>query len=192
MRNVAYPLIAGLFAGCGAAPPEQPPLEATLAVMTEIRPGMPLDDMLQRLDAYLVSALEARMDGDAINDFRRAEAISDRLLEARLPFEWITEEQYSLESRLRQIQSRADRVLAQIETGAPRDSMLLDLQGLRTEVVRLRETVARGGTRAPPSIHTLLERGDTAGARRPAQADRPAQPTGPRPIGTPVPPGGGR
>jgi hypothetical protein len=201
MRKVAFVLIVPLFAGCGASPPDPEPMEATASIMGEVRPGMPLDEMLQVLENYLVSAIQGRMEGDAVNDFRRAEAISDRLLEARLPFEWITQQQYSLQSRLRQIQSRADRVLAQLETAAPRDTMLMDLHGLHEDVVQLREALARGGTRAPPPIHRLLAgESDTVGVgeRRqrlqqqqgteaPAQ---PAQPTGPRPIGTPVRPPG--
>lgn len=197
MRNVAFLLIPTVLAGCGAAAPDPPPMEATVSVMDEVRTGMPLEEMLHILDEYLYRALEGRMEGDAVADFRRAEAISDRLLEARPPFEWIAAEQYSLSARLRQIQSRADRVLAQLVTGAPRDTMLADLRTLREEVVRLRETVARGGTRAPPSIHRLLQGGDTAGAgfraqQRQQQGAQPPQqrPTGPRPIGTPVPPGG--
>jgi hypothetical protein len=201
MRKFAFVLIVPLCAGCRASPPDPEPMEATASIMAEVRPGMPLEEMLQILDSYLVSAIEGRMEGESVNDFRRAEAITDRLLEARLPFEWIAQEQYSLQSRLRQIQSRADRVLAQLETAAPRDTMLMDLHGLHSDVARLREAVAQGGTRAPPPIHRLLTGGgDTAGVgeRRqrlqqqqgteaPAQ---PTQPTGPRPLGTPVRPPG--
>jgi hypothetical protein len=178
-----------LCAACGAAPQPEP-TRASVAIMTEVRPGAPLDEILQLLDEHLVRALEGRMEGESVEDFRRAEAISDRLLEAFMPFEWIDSEQYSLESRLRQVQSQADRVLAMLETGFPRDSMLDELRVLREQVVGLRGTIAAGGTRAPPHIHQLLHGGDTAGtaARREFQQQRPPQPTGPRPIGTPLPP----
>lgn len=159
------------------------------AVLSEIQPGMPLDDMLEILDAYLVRSMSGRLEGDAVADYRRAEAITDRLLEARQPFEWIPDEQYSLESRLRQLQSTADRIMAQLETGAPRDSMLLDLRIMRAEVLQLRETIARGGTRAPPPLDRLLHGGDTVS--RPGQQPgtaQPAAPTGPRPLGTPIRP----
>jgi hypothetical protein len=184
-----------LAAACGMSPQEDPGMQATAAIMAEIQPGAPLDDVLAFMDEHLVRALEGRMDGEAVLDFRRAEAISDRLLETRMPFEWIADQQYSLEARLRQVQSLADRVLAMLETGQPRDSVLAEVELLRTQVVTIREIVARGGTRAPPHIHVLLGGGDTvgAGARREFQQQppqQPAQPQGPRPLGAPVPPGG--
>lgn len=168
------------------------PGDATAAVMTQIRPGMPLDEMLQQLDQQLALALQGQLEGEAVEHFRRAEAISDRLLEARLPFEWLTAEQYSLESRLRQIQSLADRVLAQLNTGTPRDTVLLELRLLRGEVLRLRETVAQGGGRAPTPLRELLA--DTARLRRPVTptepAAAPAATRTPVPLGTPVTTGG--
>jgi hypothetical protein len=196
--QIVTPLL--FVVGCGAAPQPDQPARASVAIMTEVRPGMPLDDILLLMDEHLVRALEARLEGEAaLNDFRRAEAISDRLLEARMPFEWIAAEQYSLEARLRQVQSQADRVLAMLETGMPRDTTLTELRLLRHQVVGLRETVAQGGTQAPPHIQDLLSGGDTAGtgARRQFQQEQQQQqqqqqPRGPRPIGTPVPPAGGR
>ncbi|HSJ24121.1 MAG TPA: hypothetical protein VK929_05580 [Longimicrobiales bacterium] len=183
-----------LAAACGAAPQSEPPMQATAAIMTEVRPGAPLDEVLQLMDAHLVRALEGRLEGEALQDFRRAEAISDRLLETRMPFEWITSEQYSLEARLRQVQSLADRILAMVEIGASRDSIVADTELLRESVLRIRELIAQGGTPAPPHIHRLLQGGDTAGtaARREfiQQQGQPARPTGPRPLGQPIPPGG--
>jgi hypothetical protein len=198
MRNTVLILSIVAIPACGAAPQEEAPMQAATAIMMELQPGAPLDEMLELLDEHLVRALEGRLEGTAVNDFRRAEAITDRLLEARLPFEWFAAQQYSLESRLRQIQSMADRVLAMLDTGAPREEVLTELRLLREEVVRLREAVARGGTQAPPPIGRLLQGGDTAAARVRAQqraqeaAPQPAAPRGPTPIGTPVPPGGGR
>jgi hypothetical protein len=199
MKNIALILSVCAIAACGAAPPDESPMQATAAIMMELRPGTPLEELLHMLDEHLVRAMAGRMEGDAVSDFRRAEAITDRLLEARLPFEWFAHEQYSLQSRLRQIQSMADRVMAMLDTGAPRDAMLTDLRLLRTEVVRLREAVAQGGTRAPPPIGRLLS-GDTVGAGEvragsqpgaPAES-APAPPTGPRPLGAPVRPPDGR
>lgn len=165
-------------------------MQSSAAVMLEIRPGTPLDSMLYRLDALLAGALAGRMEGEAIIDFRRAEALSDRLLEASLPFEWIPGDQYSLQSRLRQIQSAADRILAQLDTGAPREPMLEELRALRSDVISLRATVAEGGTRAPPPIERLLRFGDTTFVRPAAAGTGPAPapgPRGPLPIGTPIP-----
>src|SRR5690606_2747230 len=141
-------------------PPDESP-QATIALMSEIRPGTPLDEMLELLDQHLVNAMAGQLEGSALDEFSRAEAITDRLLEARMPFEWIPSESYSLESRLRQIQSSADRVMAQLRTRAPRPQTLQDLRTLRSDVARLRQTVAAGGVPAPIPVERLLA-GDTA------------------------------
>jgi hypothetical protein len=193
MRFAALILLTSLVAACGptAAPDDAP--EATIAVMAEIRPGTPLDEMLGTLDAHLVNAMAGQLDGDAGDEFLHAEAITDRLLEARMPFEWIPSESYSLESKLRQIQSSADRIMAQLRTAAPRPQMLQDLRALRTDVARLRQTLAAGGVPAPIPVERLLS-GDTAFAVgspiTPSAAPDGAAPSGPAPLGTPVPPGG--
>ena len=142
------------------------------------------------LDRHLVNAMAGQLDGSAGEEFLRAEAMTDRLLEARMPFEWIPSESYSLESKLRQIQSSADRVLAQLRTAAPTPQMLQDLRLLRTDVARLRQIVAAGGASAPIPVNRLLS-GDTAesvgGAVAPSGAPDPQAASPPRPLGTPVP-----
>jgi hypothetical protein len=182
-----------LAAACGAPAQPEPQVAATAAIMTQVQAGAPLQNLLEMMEEHLALASEGRMEGQAVVDFRRAEAISDRLLEARLPFEWIAEEQYSVGARLRQIQSKADRVLAMLETGVPRDSVLAELELLRGQVARMQETIAQGGTQAPPHIHLLLQGGDTAGAgarrqfqQQQQQQQQPQPPQGPRPIGAPV------
>jgi hypothetical protein len=191
MRNVVLVLSILLLAACGPTPQDERPAQSATAVMVAVQPGMPLDSLLYMMEQHLVNALAGRLEGDAANEFRRAEALSDRLLEARLPFEWIPDQQYSLGSRLRQIQSLADRVLAQLETGVPRDTVLDELQLLREEVVRVRQLVARGGIRAPPPIDRLLEvgRDPRAAPRAVGEAAGPPAAQGPAgPIGTPIPP----
>jgi hypothetical protein len=213
MKNVTSILLlplALLLAGCPRPQLDDPPMRATFAIMQEVPPGAPLEELLVTLEELLRSALYGRMEGAALADFRRAEALSDRLLEARMPFEWIPGEQYRLGSRLRQLQSTADRVLAMQETGRPRDSVVAELQLLYDQVRRAQAIVAAGGTVAPPDIHQLLRAADPAGAgtRRgfqqqqrqpqppqpqppqPQQQPQPPQPP-PVPVGTPVPPGGG-
>ncbi|HEX2168332.1 MAG TPA: hypothetical protein VHG09_13945 [Longimicrobiales bacterium] len=188
MRSTALVLLTTLVACGPTTPPDDVP-EATIAVMAEIRPGTPLHDMLEMLDQHLVNAMAGQLEGTAGDEFLRAEAITDRLLEARMPFEWIPSENYSLESKLRQIQSSADRVLAQLRTAAPRPQMLQDLRSLRTDVALLRRTVAAGGGPAPVPIDRLMS-GDTS-----IFAERSISPTGspdtqspsaPAPLGTPV------
>ena len=189
MKYSALLLLILLASACGpTAPPDNSP-EATIEVMAEIRPGTPLDEMLEKLDQHLVNAMSGQLDGDAGNEFLRAEAITDRLLEARMPFEWIPSQSYSLESKLRQIQSSADRVLAQLRTAAPKPQMLQELRTLRTDVAMLRQTVAAGGAPAPVPVDRLLS-GDTAmiggGSITPTGAPDTEPAAGPAPLGTPV------
>lgn len=189
MRYTALPVFILLAAACGpTSPPDSSP-QATIEVMAEIRPGTPLEELLERLDRHLVNAMAGELDGNAGREFLRAEAMTDRLLEARMPFEWIPAESYSLESKLRQIQSSADRILAQLRTGAPRQQMLQDLRALRTDVARLRQTVAAGGAPAPVPVERLLS-GDTANVTTspitPSGTPDTQRPSGPTPLGTPV------
>jgi hypothetical protein len=190
MRKFVPVLFLTLLAACGPTPQDELPMHSAAAVMLEVRPGMPLDSLLHVLDGYLARAQEGWLEGEAAIDFRRAEALTDRLLESRMPFEWIPDQQYSLESRLRQIQSLADRVLAMLDTGVQRDTVLAELDLLRQEVIGVRQLVARGGTRAPPPIERLLQLGaEGRGQAQPAggAAGQPARPTGPQPLGTPQP-----
>ncbi|HEX6307227.1 MAG TPA: hypothetical protein VFZ69_03505 [Longimicrobiales bacterium] len=190
MKSIALLLFTCMLAGCGPSRPADDSPQATYAVLAQVRPGTPLEEMLEMLDRHLVNAMAGEMEGDALTEFNRAEAITDRLLEARMPFEWIPAEQYSLESRLRQIQSSADRVMAQVRVRVPRTQMLQDLRLLRTDVARLRQIVAAGGTAAPTAVERLLA-GDTAEIRPAPPASTPDnQPRGPRPLGTPLPPDG--
>jgi len=191
MRAVLLLCIA--LAACGPSDAADAADPASVAILAEIRAGMPLDSLLYMIDEHLVRATAGGMEGDAALQFLRAEALTDRLLEARAPFEWLTSERYSVEARLRQIQSSADRVRAQVQTAAPREIMLQDLRTLRNEVVQLRQALTKGGTRAPPDIHQLLA-SDTVRLRPGAGAEgaAPAAPSGPQPLGTPIaapPPG---
>ena len=90
------------------------------AALAPVASGMPLADMLERLGAVLDSAVAGDLSDDEIDArLYRAEAITDRLLDSRLPFEWLTAERYSVDARLRQIQALADRVTAQLRSRAP-------------------------------------------------------------------------
>lgn len=184
MRSLSIVLCL-LIAACDAG--SEPDVPATpIAAAGAVRAGMPLDSMLYQLDLRLTEAIERQLDDQGTSSFIAAETITDRLLEARMPFEWLDDQDYSVQARLRQIQSAADRVMARIRTDVDGAQTMTDLRGLREDVVALRRAIARGGTRAPPDIHALLA-SDTV--RQPTQ--RPAArdtPTGPRPIGEPLPP----
>ncbi|MEX1182476.1 MAG: hypothetical protein WEF86_04520 [Gemmatimonadota bacterium] len=170
----------------GAGTATQDAEHAAIEVMAAVDPGMPLDEMLKLLDEYLANAQISGMESDGEEYFLRAEAVSDRLLQARMPFEWIPSEQYTLGSRLRQVQSTADRVLALLQTGAARPILLEEVEALRADVIDLRKTVAQGGAPAPPSIEALLAADSTRVAATASPQADPVTPTRPQPLGTPI------
>jgi len=152
------------------------------AALTQITSTTPVAQGLALLQQELEPVLAGDIDEtDANNHLLRAEALTDRLLETRLPFQWLSGENYGLDSRLRQIQARADRVVAQIRGAAARDSVVSDVRALHQDVSDLRAAIAAGGTRAPPALEQLLA--DYQASRR-ALPPRPPAP-GPAPPATP-------
>lgn len=125
-------------------------------VLTSALEPLGLEERLALLDRELAEG-EARdeIDDHAIARFFRAEAITDRLLESNVPYAWLAEG-YDLESRLRQIQSLADRVVAQIRRGAAEEGIMADVAVLRRQVADLRRALGEGGGEAPPSLDALL------------------------------------
>jgi hypothetical protein len=155
----------------GAAGAAAPPPAAALA---EISSTTPLDEGLDMLERELTPVLEDEVDDvERTARLLRAEAITDRLLETRLPFEWLDAENYGLDARLRQIQGLGDRVVAQLRSGAPDDSLRADVANLRNDVRDLRAAIAEGGRRAPPSLEQLLSDFE-ANRRRPPPPRPPA------------------
>lgn len=123
--------------------------------------GIQLHQALGLLDRELVGALRADLDGPGRDAFVRAEAISDRLLETRFPFQWLRSDGYSVQARIRQIQARTDRIDALLHTGAPHDSAIGDLRRLRRDVLALRRELAEGGGPTPVPLERLLAGRDT-------------------------------
>jgi len=136
---------------------DQGPPAAALERLT----GIPLHEALGMLDRELVAALRTGLEGPGMEAFVRAEAISDRLLETRFPFEWLRSDSYSVQARIRQIQSQADRIDSLLRTDAPRDSALADLRHLRRAVLGLRQDLAQGGGARPIPLERLLAGRDT-------------------------------
>jgi hypothetical protein len=114
------------------------------------------------MEAELDTALAAGVDGAGIERLYRAEEISNRLLESHLPFAWLEDENYSVDARLRQIQSVADRVVARIRSSGRQEELTADVESLRAEIRTLRAGLARGGTAAPIPIERILTQLDTA------------------------------
>jgi hypothetical protein len=173
---------------------EAPPAAALLA------PGqdMPLLDKLAAIEAEIELALE--------NEPARAltaEAMSDQLLHAPRDVDWLATG-YSVEARLRQIQAKADAIVAMMRRGASLTALNTELAVLRADVQDLRRQLQLpGGGPAPPTLETLLAQDPMQAARArpqaattpagapaetPATADTPTPPAT-TPIGTPVPDG---
>jgi hypothetical protein len=160
--------VAGLLLACLAACRMPGTGESTVPPTTlpvEIGSGTPVGVTLVLLEAQLDSALAAGLDGAGPVHLDRAEAISDRLLETRLPFAWISAESYSVEARLRQIQVRADRVEALRLGGARGEDVTAEIRQLREAVAVLRRELDADGTPAPPPVQQLLSTLDTARRR---------------------------
>jgi len=154
-------LIIVMVAGaCQRSNPEESavsgPAPPPAAALVPLKGADQLDETLYLLEKELNEALAGDLDGDGVNRLVRAEAISDRLLETRLPFAWLNSQQYAVEPKLRQIQALADRILAQQRTGIRRETIHRDLMDLRRRVVELRVALREGGTHMPPSLDQLL------------------------------------
>jgi hypothetical protein len=163
MRNLVLAGAVGfaVAAGCGRAPQPDDGLRAGQAAPPP-RTNPSLDASLARMEAELDTALAAGVDGAGIERLYRAEEISNRLLESHLPFAWLEGENYSVDARLRQIQSVADRVVARIRSSGRREDLVEDVEGLRSEIRVLRAGLARGGTGAPVPIERVLTQLDSA------------------------------
>lgn len=176
-RPLLLLLCASVITACRPVRPADAEGDGPAAAIVPFAAGLPLDDMLEMLQAELDAALAEDVDEDEINaHLTRAEAITDRLLDSRIPFEWLSNEEYSLNARLRQIQSMADRVQAQIRSRAARTNMLEDATALRADVIRLRAEIAEGGGAAPPPLIELLTRADSS--RRPQPRPPPRDTSG--------------
>jgi hypothetical protein len=131
----------------------------------EVGTGTTLEEALSVLRAQLDTAA-AGLDEAGSRSLARVEPISDRLLETRLPFAWISVESYSLEARLRQIQSRVDRIEALRTGGARREDVVAGIAELRAEVERLQDELTVGGVAMPTPVGVLLDSLDRSGPRQ--------------------------
>lgn len=150
--------LLGTLSACNRNPEESavsdpsPPPAAALS-----RQHQSLDAGLRQLDAELAGAMGGDLGSqDAKNRLLRAEAITDRLLETDLPFQWLKVRDYSVESMVRQIQSLADRIVAKMRNGMDGQDILADVRDLRRKTIELRRGLAQGGGPAPVSLDSLL------------------------------------
>jgi hypothetical protein len=160
---------------------EAPPAAAILA------PGqdMSLIEKLRMVETEIDLALE----GEPARVFS-AEAITDQLLHAPRDVDWLATG-YLVEARLRQIQAKADAIVAMIRRGGTQAAIEPDLIVLRTAVQDLqRQLQLPGGGPAPPRLERLLDqdplRDARAGGRAPLPGTTTPAQTGPQPLGRPV------
>jgi hypothetical protein len=180
--------LALVFLACDLSPDQgrgvrEAPLPATL-----LAPGQDanLVEQLRVVEQEISLALE----GDAAYVYT-AEARTDQLLHAPRDVDWLATG-YLVEARLRQIQAKADAIVAMLRRGTPLLAVESDLITLRTAVQDLqRQLQLPGGGPAPPRLDQLLDQDPLRDARTPLRAaGAPATPTpaptGPRPLGQPV------
>jgi hypothetical protein len=175
MRSLRVPLfLSVLLVACrGSTRDDGAAADPSAAASLPDATSLPLDQLLEMLQKELDGVFEnGKSEEDATARLIRAEELTDRLLDSRIPFEWLSAEQYSVDARLRQIQALADRVLAQIRIREPWTSILADARVLRDSVERLRAELAAGGSAAPPQLEELLTTADSAAGARPAPPPR--------------------
>jgi len=162
---------------------DAPPPAAVLA------PGADLS-LLEKL-RIVEEQLDMALEGEPARVLT-AEAVTDQLLHAPRDVDWLATG-YSVVSRLRQIQARADAAVATLRRGSPLSAIESDLRVLKADVQDLqRQLQLPGGGPAPPTLEVLLAQDPLRDARAPA-GRMPAetgspQPAGPQPLGTPVDP----
>ncbi|HET9986015.1 MAG TPA: hypothetical protein VFQ38_20615 [Longimicrobiales bacterium] len=164
-RSLLSLVVAALLAaaGCRHSNPEDEPISQPApppaAVMSPALDSLPLDAKLSRMQQMLDAALVAGPTTNAGRiDVFAAEVISDRLLEVPPPVAWLRTA-YGTESRLRQLQSLADRIVAELRREDTSEAALTaDIRLLRKQVAALRGELAQGGTTAPWPMDSLLTR----------------------------------
>jgi hypothetical protein len=124
------------------------------AAFVRIGGAATLDNGLAAMQKELAEAV--RDQGRFNERLTQAEAISDRLLETKLPFAWLRTSSYGVEPRVRQIQALADRILAQLRGGMSTQAVLPDVRLLQSSVEQLRNGLRAGGRPAPASLDALL------------------------------------
>lgn len=177
---------------------DAPPAAAVLA------PGMEtenLDEQLREMEVELHRAQEGEPER-----LLTAEAISDRLIHADRSVHWLAVG-YDVQSRLRQLQTMADRIVAQLRRGMPLEAVAEDVAVLRLAVRDLQGHLAMsGGGAAPPPLDSLLDQDPLRDAEAASVAEARAaderveaerelpdiqprvQPAQSGPLGTPIPP----
>jgi hypothetical protein len=178
-----------VFLACDLAPDQgrvvrEPPPAAAVAL-----PGEEAD-LVEHL-RMVEEQIDLALDGEPERIYT-AEALTDQLLHAPREVDWLATG-YLVEARLRQIQAKADGIVAMLRRGGSLSALEEDLLTLRVAVQDLqRQLQLPGGGEAPPPLERLLDQDPLQDTRRRAGAPAagtgaptPA-PTGPQPLGQPL------
>ncbi|HEX9107905.1 MAG TPA: hypothetical protein VF832_11765 [Longimicrobiales bacterium] len=134
-----------------SAPPPPP-----AAVLGPALDSVPLATKLARMQALLDDAVAHGITGQGTTRIVAVKLLADRLLEVPPPFPWLRDAYYT-DTRLRQVQALADRILAELRRDDVDESVArADTRALRDAVARLRQELALGGTHAPVPVDSLL------------------------------------
>ncbi len=161
--RASYALAAGALvalAACSQKNPEYDPMSAPppppAAVLGPALDSIPLAAKLARMQALLDDALARGITGQGTTRIVAAKLLADRLLEVPPPYLWL-KAGYSTDSKLRQVEALADRVLAELRRDDVDERVALaDTRQLRDAVVRLRQDLALGGVAPPVPVDSLL------------------------------------
>lgn len=152
---MGLPLLAAALAACGSRGPSGASADAPpVAALVEITDTLPLGAQLARLAGMADSASRQETTTRA-RTAGRMEALTDGLLEAKLPFQQLASG-YSLESRLRQLQALADRIVAEQQAGGMEDTVRTDLRLMSRQAEGLQAALKRPGGPTPPPMDSLL------------------------------------
>jgi hypothetical protein len=158
MRKNAILLLVPVLLACSPGNPEEAevssPAPPPAAALAPLRGPVHLDQTLAQLEGELVRAINGV--GDFNTHLIRAEAITDRLLETQMPFAWLRSRSYGVEPMLRQIQSMADRILAQMRSGMGEEAVERETREMHKRVRDLRFALRAGGGSPPLSLDSLL------------------------------------
>ncbi len=148
------------LAACAQKNPEYDALSAPppppAAVLGPALDTVPLPTKLARMQGLLDDALRRGITGQGTTRIVAVKLLADRLLEVPPPYPWLRDG-YFTDTRLRQIQSLADRILAELRRDDVDETVAMnDTRGLRDEVARLRQELALGGGRPPVPMDSIL------------------------------------
>ncbi len=147
-------------AACSQKNPEYDPMSAPppppAAVLGPALDSVPLAAKLARMQGLLDDALAHGITGQGTTRIVAVKLLADRLLEVPPPFPWL-KAGYATDSKLRQVEALADRVLSELRRDDVDENVAMaDTRQLRDTIGQLRRDLALGGAPQPVAVDSLL------------------------------------